>query len=135
MNLQSSLLRWSSLQKGGKRHGECCLVGLENNQIKAFGSDHRKDKRYCTWPFLQPCIDNVLECCSLTNKAVDILLRDLYKSQQRRQNPHPCPLWMLFRTPSALVSEFAYSFGVANPTMADISRYFDTLFFITLDVC
>ena len=51
------------------------------------------------WPFLKHC--------TLTNKAVETLWRDLSKPPQRRQGPDPCPLWLLVGTHLALGPELA----------------------------
>ena len=43
--------------------------------------------------------------CTLTNKAVGTIWRDLSKPPQRRQGPDPRPLWLLVRTPLVLGPE------------------------------
>ena len=43
-----------------------------------------------------------LKHCTLTNKAVGTIWRDLSKPPQRRQGPDPRPLWLLVRTPLVL---------------------------------
>ena len=40
-----------------------------------------------------------LKHCTLTNKAVGTIWRDLSKPPQRRQGPDPRPLWLLVGTP------------------------------------
>ena len=49
-----------------------------------------------------------LEHCTLTNKAVGTIWRDLSKPLQRRQGPDPCPLWLLVGTPLVLWPELAF---------------------------
>ena len=46
-----------------------------------------------------------LEHCTLTNKAVGTIWRDLSKPPQRRQGPDPRPLWLLVGTPLVLGPE------------------------------
>ena len=48
-----------------------------------------------------------LEHCTLTNKAVGTIWRDLSKPPQRRQGPDPRPLWLLVGTPLVLGPELA----------------------------
>ena len=48
-----------------------------------------------------------LEHCTLTNKAVGTIWRDLSKPPQRRQGPGPRPLWLLVGTPLVLGPELA----------------------------
>ena len=48
-----------------------------------------------------------LKHCTLTNKAVRTLWRDLFKRPQRRQSPDPRPLWLLVGTPLVLGPELA----------------------------
>ena len=48
-----------------------------------------------------------LEHCTLTNKAVGTIWRDLFKPPQRRQGPDPRPLWLLVGTPLVLGPELA----------------------------
>ena len=43
--------------------------------------------------------------CTLTNKAVGTIWRDLSKPPQRRQGPDPRPLWLLVGTPLVLPPE------------------------------
>ena len=45
--------------------------------------------------------------CTLTNKAVGTILRDLSEPPQRRQGPNPRPLWLLVGTLLALGPELA----------------------------
>ena len=45
--------------------------------------------------------------CTLTNKAVGAIWRDLSGPPQRRQGPDPRPLWSLVGTPSVLGPELA----------------------------
>ena len=45
--------------------------------------------------------------CTLTNKAVGTIWRDLSKHPQRRQGPDPRPLWFLVGTPLVLGLELA----------------------------
>ena len=44
-----------------------------------------------------------LKHCTLTNKAVGTIWRDMSKLPQRRQGPDPRPLWLLYGTPLNLV--------------------------------
>ena len=48
-----------------------------------------------------------LEHCTLTNKAVGTIWRDLSKPPQRRQGPDSRPLWLLVGTPLVLGPELA----------------------------
>ena len=48
-----------------------------------------------------------LEHCTLTNKAVGTIWRDLSKPPQRRQGPDTRPLWLLVGTPLVLGPELA----------------------------
>ena len=50
-----------------------------------------------------------LERCSLANKTVGTIWRNLSKPPQRRQYPGPRPFWLLVGTPSALWPEIARS--------------------------
>ena len=48
-----------------------------------------------------------LKHCTLTNKAVGTIWRELSKPPQRRQGPDPRPLWLLVGTPLVLGPELA----------------------------
>ena len=48
-----------------------------------------------------------LEHCTLTNKAIGTIWRDLSKPPHRRQGPDPCPFWMLVGTPLVLGPDLA----------------------------
>ena len=54
-----------------------------------------------------------LRRCTLNNKAVWTIWRDLSKPPQRRQGPDPRPLRLLVGTPSAFGSELAYKLRTA----------------------
>ena len=45
--------------------------------------------------------------CTLTNKVVGTIWRELSKPPQRRQNPDTRPLWLLVGTPLVLVAKLA----------------------------
>ena len=63
------------------------------------------------------------------NKAVGTIWRDLSKPLQRRQGPDPDPLWLLVRTPSALVNELTSTWE--HSLLLFMSLYFfDVMFFI-----
>ena len=49
-----------------------------------------------------------LEHCTLTNKALGTIWRDLSKPPQRRQGPDPRPLWLIVGTPLVLGPELAF---------------------------
>ena len=49
-----------------------------------------------------------LEHCTLTNKAVGTIWRDLSKPLQRGQGPDPLPLWLLVGTPLVLGPELVF---------------------------
>ena len=74
-----------------------------------------------------------LEHCTLTNKAVGTIWRDLSKPPQRIQGPDPRPLWMLGGTPLVLGPELPDGRSIA--TLADVLIYFWYIIFITLHVC
>ena len=107
-NHSPCLLRWSCLQTSeGQRRSEFHLVGLENSETP----------------------------CTLTNKAVGTIWRALSKPPQRRQGPDPRPLWLLVGTPSAFGPELAYRLRVAQPTLMDVTRYFDILLYYYTCLC
>ena len=93
------------------------------NSYTYWPSDHREDYWSCARPFTA-LYRSFLKRCTLTNKAVGTILRTLSKHPQRRQGPHPRPLWLLVGTPSAFGSELAYRLRVALPTLMDVTRYF-----------
>ena len=101
-----SLLRWSSLQTmEGQSHTECHLVGFENSKTPSTTTvwpiDHREYYRSCAWPFYSLCRP-LLKHCTLTNKAVGTIWRDLSKPPQRRQGSDLRVLWLLVGRPLAI---------------------------------
>ena len=68
-----------------------------------------------------------LKRCTLTNKAVGTIWRTLSKPPQRRQGPDPRPLWLFVGTPSAFGTELAYGLRVAQPSLMDVTGYFNIL--------
>ena len=83
-------------------------------------------------PFLQ-VLRSFLEHCTLTNKAVGTIWRDLSKPPQRRQGPDPRPLWLLVGTPLVLGPELA-SRRAEHSHSGGCHYIFLILFFITLHV-
>ena len=57
-----------------------------------------------------------LKHCTLTNKVIGTIWRDLSKPPQRRQRSSPRPLWLLVGTAWVLGPGLAYSLRVAQPT-------------------
>ena len=76
-----------------------------------------------------------LKRCTLTNKAVGTIWRALSKPTQRRQSPDPCPLWLLVGTPSAFGPALAYRLRVTQPTLMDVTRYFNILLYYYTCLC
>ena len=76
-----------------------------------------------------------LNRCTLTNKAAGSLWRALSKPPQRRQGPDPRPFWLLVGTPSAFGPELAYRLRVAQPTLMDVTIYFDILLYYYTCLC
>ena len=118
-NLSPGLPRWSSLQtKEGQRHTEFLLVGFENSQTPSttvWPSDHVLGPSTALYePFLKHC--------TLTNKAVRTIWRSLSKPPQRRQGPDLCPLWLLFGTPLAIISELALSRAEHSRPYSDVAK-------------
>ena len=75
-----------------------------------------------------------LKHCTLTNKAMGTIWRDLSKPPQRRQGSDPRPLWLLIGTPLVLdLSSLPDGRSIA--TLADVFIYFWYTVFITLSVC
>ena len=104
-SLNICLLRWSSLQtKEGQMRSEFRLDGLENSQTpstsEVLASDHRENMSTALYR-------SFLKHCTLTNKAVGAISRDLSKPPQRKQSPYPRPLWLLVGTPLILGHELA----------------------------
>ena len=76
-----------------------------------------------------------LKHCTLSNKAVGTIWRDLSKPPQRRQGPDPRPLWLLVGTPLVLWRELA-SKRVQHSLLYRMSLYiFDILFFHLTCLC
>ena len=93
-NLSRRLLRWSSLQtKQGQKRSKFRLVGLLNSHApstsRVWPSNHRG-----ACPFHSLYI-SFLKHCTLSNKAVGTIWRDLSKPPNRRQGTDPRPLWLL----------------------------------------
>ena len=72
---------------------------------------------------------------TLTYKAVRTIWRALSKPPQRRQGPHPSPLWLLVGTPSAFGAELAYRLRVAQPTLMDVPIYFWYTILVLICLC
>ena len=94
-NISRGLLRWSSLQtKEGQMQSKFRLAGLLNSYTpstsRVWPSDHREDHRSCACPFYSLYI-SFLKHCTLSNKAVRTIWRDLSKPPQRRQVTDPIP--------------------------------------------
>ena len=68
---------------------------------------------FFSWPFYVIYRYYSLGCCTLSNKVMGTILRDLLKPPQRRQGPDPRPNWLLLGTPSALGPELACRLRVA----------------------
>ena len=85
-------------------------------------------------PFTALC-RSFLKRCTLTNKAVGTIWRALSKPPQRRQGPDPRPFWLLVGTPSAFWPELAYRLRKAQPTLMDVTRYFDILLYYYTCLC
>ena len=64
-----------------------------------------------------------LKLCTLTNKAVGTIWRDLSKPPQRRQGSDLRPLWLLFGTPSAIIPELAFSRAEHSLPFSDVTIY------------
>ena len=64
-----------------------------------------------------------LKHCTLTNKAVGTIWRDLSKPPQRRRDPDLCPLWLLVGTPSAIRPELASRRAEHNLPYFDGAKY------------
>ena len=62
--------------------------------------------------------------CTLTNKTVGTIWRDLSKPPQRRQGPDPRPLWLLVGNPLFLGPELASRRAEHRFTLADVFIYF-----------
>ena len=69
-----------------------------------------------------------LKHCTLTNKAVGTIWRDLSKPPQRRQGPDPRPLWLLVGTPLVLGPELASRRAEHSLLLWMSSYIFDILF-------
>ena len=98
-NLSSRLLRWSSLQtKEGQIRSKFCLVGLLNSHTpstsRVWPSNHREDHRSCACPFYSLYI-SFLKHCTLSNKALGTIWRDLSKPPNRRQGTNPLKLLVI----------------------------------------
>ena len=65
-----------------------------------------------------------LKHCTLTNKAVGTIWRDLSKPPKRRQGPDLCPLWLLVGAPSAIRPELAFSRAEHSRPYSDIAKLF-----------
>ena len=78
---------------------------------------------------------SILEHCTLTNKAMGTIWRDLSKPPQRRQGPDPRPLWLLVWTPLVLGPELA-SRRAEHSLLWRMPLYIFLIYvFITVHVC
>ena len=97
---------------------------------KEWPTDHREDDMSCAWPLTTALYRSFLKHCTLTNKAVGTIWRDLSKPPQRRQGLDPRPLWLLVGTPLVLGPELA-SRRAEHSLLWRMSLYiFDKLFYI-----
>ena len=76
-----------------------------------------------------------LKRCTLTNMAVGTIWRTFSKPPQRRQGPDPRPPWLLVGNPSAFGPELAYRLRLAQPTLMDVTRYFDIFLYYYTCLC
>ena len=75
-----------------------------------------------------------LKHCTLTNKAVGTIWRDLSKPPQRREDPDPRPLLLLVGIPLVLGPELA-SIWAEYSLLWRMSLHILYTVFITLHVC
>ena len=73
---------------------------------KVWPSDHQEDDRSCAWPYYS-LVQIFIKQCTLTNKAVCTIWRDMSKPPQRRQYLVPRPLWLLVGTPLVIGGRLA----------------------------
>ena len=75
-----------------------------------------------------------LRHCTLTNKAVGTLWRNLSKPPQRRQCPDPRPFWLFFGTPLDFGPELV-SRQAEHSILWRMSLHIYYIVFVTLQVC
>ena len=75
-----------------------------------------------------------LEHCTLKNKAIGSIWRDLSKSHKWRQGPDPRPLWLLVGTPSVLGPELASGWA-DHSLLWWMSLYIFDILFLSPNMC
>ena len=86
--------------------------------------------------FLTKCVcTDISSLCTLTNKAVGTISRDLSKPPQRRQGPDHRLLWLLVGTPSVLGPELASTRAEHSLLWQMFNIYCWYTIFISVHVC
>ena len=121
-NLSPGLLRWSSLQNN--------RVKETPNFISSGSKIVKRLRRRQYDPVIIERTRPFLKHCTLTNKAVGSIWRDLSKPPQRRQGTDLCPLWLLVGFPSAIRPELASRLAEHSLYYSDVAKYIFDIYYL-----